>query len=207
MVVAIVAAAQPLWAANAPPATQARPRPMRARMPMPMLQGARDPQLAALVRDIVVLRAINSLGMTRQQIAAVIPELEQVVAADRRLRDEVRKQLLAERQHLLAGTATPQQSRQAMAAIGAARRRYAQELADVKDEMGRILSPEQMHKLNRLASGASAAQPPTGMNAPQPPGVKRAPEAQPLRPGGSPSVQALEQIIALLKEKLQAMPG
>jgi len=172
----------------------------RARVPMPMLQGARDAELTRLVRDILVLRVINSLGMTRQQMAALIPLLENVVAADRRLRDEARKQLLAERQRLIAGTATPQQSRQAMAAIAAARRRYAQELADIRDQTGQVLSPQQVQKLNRLASGAAPGPA-------KPPGVRKSPETQSLRPGGSPSAEALERIIVLLKEKLQAMPG
>jgi len=186
------------------PGPGARPGPPR--VPMPMLMGAgRDTELTALAWDIVALRAINSLGMTREQIEKLIPALEGVLAAEKRLREEALRQLRAERARLLAGTATPEQAGAAMAAIAEARHRYTQDLDQAMSRIGDILKAEQMETLKRLVAGPISRGRPA-----------RAPEARAPRPpeeskllSGLPSPGVTEHVIGLLKEKVRAMqqPG
>ena len=176
---------------------------MSQRVPMPMLMGRRDAELTATVRDIVVLRAINSLNLTRDQIEKVIPILEQVVSADRKLREEALRQLRAERARLLAGTGTPEDSRQTMVAITAARRDYAAELQGLQGRLDQILTKEQGDSLKKIVAGTPAP----GMR-----GGERNPEASPesqmfkVASIGA-SAEATERIVELLREKLKAMPG
>jgi hypothetical protein len=191
-----------------------------ARMPMPMLMGGeRDPELTSLVRDIVALRAIDSLGMTRDQIEKLIPLLEQELAAEGRLRDQALEQLRGERARLIAGTATPERSRAAQAAIAEARRRYAQDMERMTSQAGSFLSAQQVEKLKRLAAGAltsargrlgAGAVPRAEEGARR--GAAKAPQERKGELGGvlqglgrGPSAQVLTHVIGLLKEKLEAM--
>jgi len=193
------ASAQPPRKAGAAPRASARPR-----IPMPMLmRGERDTELTDLVRDIVALRAVNSLRMTREQIEKLIPVLEDVAAAERRLREEAVRELRAERARLIAGTATPEQSRRTQAAIATARRAFTRASEQAKARAATILAPEQLSKFNRLTGagprkGAAPAMP----GGAAPPALGKG-LLQGI--GGSPSAQVLQHVIGLLNEKLQAM--
>jgi len=174
------------------------------RIPMPMLtRSARDTELTNLVRDIVALRAINSLGMTREQIEKLVPVLEDVVAAENRLRQEAVRELKAERARLLAGTATAEQSRKTQATIATARRAFTRASEQAKAKAAIILTPEQLGKFNRLTGAA----PRKGAAPAMPQGAAPPPLGKGLLQGigASPSAQVLQHVIGLLKEKLQAM--
>jgi len=174
------------------------------RIPMPMLtRGARDTELTDLVRDIVALRAINSMGITRDQIEKLIPVLEDIAAAEKRLREQAIRELKAERAGLLAGTATAEQSRKTQAAIATARRAFTRASEQAKAKAATILTPEQMSKFSRLTGagprkGAASAMPQGA--APPAPGKGLLQGI-----GGGPSAQVLQHVIGLLNEKLQAM--
>jgi hypothetical protein len=207
----IVTAAVLLTAVAAPgPAQQGTRRGSRSRpglqghIPMPMLMGRRDAELTGLARDIVILRAINSLKLTKDQIEKTIPILEQVVAADQRLRENALQQLRAERARLLAGTATGDSTRQAMTAIADARQRYSSEIDQLQGKLSQILNKEQTDTLRKIVAGA----PGPGMRPEGRPESPAPPEMLGLRTAEmSPSAQATEHIVDLLKEKLAAMKG
>jgi len=180
----------------------AQPQRPAPRVPMPILTGQRDVELTNLARDIVVLRAINSLAMTKEQIQKLVPLLEQMVAADRRLREGARRQLAAERQRLLAGNPPPEESRRAMMALSDARREYQKEAEQVMNRVLGILSPKQGEKLKRIVAGGLGRAAASGPAAPR----AAPPEHEVLRKAGlGPSTQALDHVIELLKEKLHAM--
>jgi len=186
------------------PGPRSRVRPGMARMPMPMLMGAeRDTELTGLARDIVALRAINSLRMTRDQIEKLIPLLEELLAAEGRLRQQALEQLRSERARLIAGSATREQSRAALEAIAEARRRYAQEVERTTSQAGSVLSQEQVKKLKRLAAGAFAST--RNRRRPAMPPEQEDEVGAILKGiGPQPSGQVLAHVIGLLKEKLQA---
>jgi len=171
-------------------------------MPMPMLMGAgRDTELTGMVQDIIALRAINSLGMSKDQIEKLIPVLQEVLAAEKRLREEALGQLRGERARLLAGTATPEQSDAARAAIVEARRRYADQVEQAKSRAAAFLSPEQMEKWTRLGAGAFTRR--HAGARPMPGGQEVAEMLKDIGP--EPSSRVLEHVTGLLKEKVKAM--
>jgi hypothetical protein len=193
--------------ADAPMRPGAAMGPAQARMPMPMLMGQRDPELTAMVRDIVILRAINLLAMNREQIEKLIPLLEQAMAADRRLRAQALDQLRQERQRLLAGTATAEQSRDTYAAMSAVRRQYADEVERLMSQAAGFLGAQQIEMVKRITMGSMQRGPggqgAAGRREPQRrPGA--ADEEQELR-GIGPSAEAIEHLVGLLKEKVLAM--
>lgn len=176
---------------------------MSRRIPMPMLMGRRDAELTAVARDIVILRAMNGLNLTRNQIERIIPILEQVVSADRNLREEALRELRAERARLLAGTGSPEESQQTMAAINAARRQYAVELQGLQGRLDQVLTKEQSESLKKIVAGTLA------------PGIREgegrseaSPESQMFRVASiGASAETTAHIVELLREKLKAMPG
>jgi hypothetical protein len=204
MVVAAVAwpvRAQPPKKPSGAPQASAGPR-----IPMPMLtRGTRDTELTDLVRDIVALRAINSMGITRDQIEKLIPVLQDIAAAEKRLREEAIRELKAERARLLAGTATAEQSRKTQAAIATARRAFTRASEQAKAKAATILTPEQMSKFSRLTGAAprKGAAPTAAQGA-----ALLAPGKGLLQGiGGGPSARVIQHVIGLLKAKLRAMQG
>jgi len=100
----------------------------------------RDPELMALQR------AINSLGVNRDQAETLRPLLEQVVAADKRLRAEE----MRERERLLRGAITEEERRAAQRAIAEAREKYAQQVEQIPSRARSFLSADQAARLRRL---------------------------------------------------------
>jgi hypothetical protein len=195
------------WPLGAQPPKKPGPAPQasaEARIPMPMLTpAARDTELTDLVRDIVALRAINNLGLTSEQIEKLIPVLQEVVAAEKRLREQAIRQLEAERARLLAGTATAEKSRKTQAAIATARRAFTRASEEARARAAAILTPEQLSKFNKLTGvgprkGAAPA-------APQTPKLPGAGKGLLQGIGGGPSAQVIRHVIGLLREKLEAM--
>ncbi len=184
--------------AAAPPAgppPRREPGPGGVRAPMPMLMAQRDPELTGLVRDIVILRAINGLGMTLDQTKKLIPALEQVAAAERHLRDEALRQLRAERARLLVGSGTDEGSRDARKALAAVRSEHAAELDRIVSQISGFLSADQVGKLKKLAMGGARRE-----------GRPREPGWGGESPGGpGASSEVIQRVVELLKEKVKAM--
>jgi hypothetical protein len=186
----------------------------RMEAPPPPLE-QEDPELGAIVRDIILLRMINEIGLTRDQIAALIPELEGLLRDEQATRADVKALFLEQRRALLKGNVPEAQ-------LEASRARIKQRTDQFRDQSGRRLdgltprlSAEQVRQVRRLVTAGPAlwrhgprATPPASPREPQ---LRRGPDRDrgPERPSGeemAPSGQVLERVIALLKEKLQAMP-
>jgi hypothetical protein len=167
----------------------------RGRIPMPMLMGQPDPELTIVVRDIVILRALNSIDMSVDQVKQLIPLLERVVEADRRLRAEALRELRAERERLLVGTATAQKSDETQQAIAASRRQYEEEMERLKSQALSFLSAEQGEKLTKLTMAGWELARLGG-------GPARRGEAG---TGVGPSGEAIQHVVDLLREKVRVM--
>jgi hypothetical protein len=183
----------------------------RERRPQPVGFQQADPELAELARDIMLLRGINQIGMTREQIGVVIPALEGMLREERAMRGDIKTLMLQQRRALLKGDVPQDQ-------LDASRRKIKDRAQASKDQVGRTLqglsrsfSPAQIDGLRALVMTGPGlrrsetgprdrpAQPPRGPRTMEPPRAGHGDEM-------GPSAMILERIIALLKEKLGAMP-
>jgi len=196
--------------------------------PRPALEVA-DPELAQIARDILLLRIINQVGMTADQIAAVIPTLEGLLSEEQAMREDVKRVMLEQRRALLAGDvpeAQLQESHRKMrertqAFREGVRKRLAELNGSLKDEQVKRLSGLVMMGPSVWRHGPSPRDRGESDNGPsardrgqleggesgQPWRTRRTMALPPTGEEMGPSVRVLERVIVLLKEKLQVMRG
>ena len=167
-----------------------------------------DAELAQIATDIYLLQKINDCRLSTQQIRKVIPVLERMLNDAKRLRQDVRGKLLAERKRLILGQspATPPDAVRRMIREEAERLRVRTQQA--MESTSAFLSSDQVQKLRGVLQGR-----PEGFfqRALQPPPWHRGPGQEQQRttprPPQGPSILALQRVVELLKEKLAALGG
>jgi len=184
-------------------AAASQPGPKRGRP-----EGGGDAELAQIAADIYLLHKINACQLSPQQMRKVIPVLERVLNDAKRLRQDVKGKLLAERKRLILGESggTPPEAVGRMIREDAERLRARTQQAI--EGTSAFLSADQVQKLRDMLMARPegffqrAQEPPRWR--PRPEG--QPPSAEPRRPLG-PSVLTLQRVIELLKEKLAALGG
>jgi len=211
--------AQPELNAPAPPEGRMR----AARMPMWGGPG-QDPELAKLTMDIMLLRQINRMDLSVDEIREVIPLLQQLVDGEKELKKATKQLLVNERKRLLRGEVDQEQLEQARMKMKELAEQSRDRTEKAMDEMAQVLAPEQAEKMKRLLMG----QPRERMRQGQ---QRRGQEGQGFVPKGEggegerermrertrermrqregrplgPRTMIIERMLELLKEKLKVM--
>jgi hypothetical protein len=167
------------------------------------------PELAQIVRDIMLLRRINEIGLTRDQIGAVIPVLEKRLEDERTMGDDVKRLMLQQRRALLEGDVSNEQLQASGNKIKDRVQAFRNQGNRRLDGLAPTLKPDQIQKLRALVlagpgvwgEGAGERQPRETRR----PGPPREGGAEPARHQMGPSAQVLERVVSLLKEKRELM--
>lgn len=171
------------------------------------LGAAGAPELAQIARDIILLRRINEIGLTRDQIGAVIPVLEKRLEDERAMRDDVKRLMLEQRRALLEGDVSNQQLQASGNKIKERVQTFRDQGSRRLDGLAPTLKPEQIQKLRALVlAGPGISGEGAGQRQPREtrrPGQPREGETERHQMG--PSAQVLERVVALLKEKRDLM--
>jgi hypothetical protein len=156
----------------------------------------RDPGLRQLAIDVFLLRTINSMELTPQQMRYVRDALVKVKAeSDAFLRD-TKAALAAERQRLLRGSAAD--ARTGLTRAKERGEQFRKRLTRILDGLEGKVSPVQLKKLRLLILGG--ARPGTSA---RPTGREGPPPRWEARRGLGPNVGLITRLVELLNEKIK----
>jgi hypothetical protein len=106
--------------------------------------------VARLTKDIAVLRCINALELTDEQIAALLPALREVKKIVEREETEVRERLIKEKEALLRGEKTSVDSGEVLKNVALRAQRLKVAMEGLKLKMIEVLTPQQLVKVQRV---------------------------------------------------------
>lgn len=148
--------AQPELDVPPPPPGPAEGRRGAAGMQLMMWGGLgqeRDTELAQLTMDIMLLRQINQIALSADQIKQMIPLLQQLVDGEKELKKTTKQLLLDERKQLLRGEADKDQLRQARTKMREMAEQFRDRTEKVMGQTAQVLTPEQAEKMKALVMG------------------------------------------------------
>jgi hypothetical protein len=154
-----------------------------------------DEELRQLAVDVFLLRSINSLELSPQQMRYVRDTLVKVKAESQAFVRETKEALAAERQRLLRGSG----GTDARAGLTRAKERgeqFRKRLTRILDTLKGKISQAQLERLRLLVLGRPGPSPrPTGREGPPP--------RWEARRGFGPDVRLITRLIELLDEKIK----
>lgn len=149
---------------------------------------AGEEELARIARDILLLRALNDLGLSREQIRQALPPLKEWLAAQRRFREGVKRWLLSQRARLLKGNPSAVERNRASQEMDTLRKRYREAIEAARRKITEVLGQEKGGGLIRLVRGGFTRElRPSFPLGPRPPrGRLPRPGTSRIRPPGPP---------------------
>lgn len=134
-----------------------------------------DEELARITQDILLLRRINRIGLSKEQIEKALPLLQQLLDEQKRFREETKEQLLKYRNRLIGGDIAEQEERAAAREMDELRRRQREDSRKTRQAVVEVLGQEQGRELLNLVSVGFVREP-------QPPGPPPADSERPREP-------------------------
>ena len=154
-----------------------------------------DEELRQLAVDVFLLRSINSLELSPQQMRYVRDTLVKVKAESQAFVRETKEALAAERQRLLRG-ATAAGARAGLTRAKERAEQFRKRLTRILDTLKGKISQAQLERLRLLVLGRPGPSPrPTGRQGPPP--------RWEARRGFGPDVRLITRLIELLDEKIK----